>query len=144
MPSLSAQQKAHGTTVPSQCSPSGSWQLAELKHVSAGPPPVVSSSGAQPTAEHHGPSEAAGVCKASWLPSCKGYVSSRLGNTFLGFVCHASAGNLKTKSRDEFQLTERKVKLARRWQSEFSHHVVKRLFQIILSKEWKTRNLTPN
>lgn len=144
VPSLTAQQKVHGTTAPSQCSPSGSWQLAELKHVSAGPPPTVSSCGAQATAEHQSPSEAAGVCKAVWLPSSKGYISSRLGNTLLGFVCHSSARNLKMKNRGEFLLTERKVEPARRWQSEFSHQVVKRLFQIILSKEWKTCNLTPN
>lgn len=141
VPSLTAQEKAHDTTVPSQCSPSESWQLAELKHASAWPPPVVSSFGAQSTAEHQSPPEAPGVCQAAWPPSCKGCISSRLGNTLLGFVCHT---NLKTKNRAEFLLTEREVKTARRWQSEFSHRVVKRLFQIILSKEWKTCNHTPN
>lgn len=141
VPSQTAQQKVHGTTVPSQCSPSGSWQLAELKHVSAGPPPVVSSFGAQATAEHQSPSEAAAVCKAAWLPSSKGYISSRLGNTFLGFVCHTSARNLKMKNRGEFLLTESETSQE---VAKFSHQVVKRLFQIILSKEWKTCNLIPN
>lgn len=96
------QQKIHGTisTVPGPSSPCGSWQLAEPRHVSAGLPSAASSSGAQPTERHQGPSEAVGACKAAWLqPSSRGRGPSRLGNTSLLFVCHVSAGNFETKTK---------------------------------------------
>lgn len=96
------QQKIHGTisTVPGPSSPCGSWQLAEPRHVSAGLPPVASSSGAQPTERHQGPSEAVGACKAAWLqPSSRGCGPSRLGNTSLLFVCHVSAENFERKKK---------------------------------------------